>query len=467
MKLIKKVFIFGVIILSQILLNAEAAPKCGGNPGGNDPACWTSQKETCKWTTIGTIYNCKKDHILCSDGYSNNNAWPCSGGRCDTHGGKGSKYGYFKKGNCSGLWCTNKPEPKPVVRYTCHYIDKYNNWTQCVNGVQIGKNPHWTTRSGTNCSNVSSTKSCPMATCIGSRPSGSHVCSGSDSGLSANTPWHKTDNCSTAGKCAYYYQCTGGNPPFGANWCAGDNTGLTSDVTWQQVSSCTSARKCEYTMAVGCGSANNGEYVSTADVKTAGTCPSGVTETNFVDNSGLPSGAGWTWNCTKANYVTSSCSAKKSGWCEISANGPFTSLDQACKYGSFHSVHLGSDGILKWTCGSGDTSSGVSYHIGSFDANDATVGLSVPHDGVPMTTSCFCQPSYEYSCADAGYTKDCSQHCGETNTHLRVPVKTDKACFPNQHLPVTEAEHPCPDQTIQCPPCGVNAGESSTINETN
>jgi tetratricopeptide (TPR) repeat protein len=304
--------------------------------------------------------------------------------------------------------------------------------------------------------------------CTGTRPIGSHVCSGSDSGLSVDTAWHKTDDCSTAGKCAYYYQCTGGNPPFGANWCAGDNTGLTSDVTWRQVFPCTSARKCEFTVPAGCGPADNGEYVSTAKLRTFSTCPSGATETNFVDNSGLASGAGWTWNCTKANYATSSCSAKKKGECEVSANGPFNSLSDACKYGAFHSVYLDGSGILRWTCGSGDSSPGSPiYHIGSFETNNAAFGVSVPHDHTPMSTSCFCKPSYVYSCVDGGYTKDCSKHCGETNSLIRTPVKTDTDCFPNEHLSVTEAEYNCPDQSVQCPPCGVNAGESGTINEAN
>jgi tetratricopeptide (TPR) repeat protein len=303
-------------------------------------------------------------------------------------------------------------------------------------------------------------------TCTGTRPIGSHVCSGSDSGLSVDTAWHKTDDCSTAGKCAYYYQCTG-NPPSGATVCTGDSTGLTSDITWRQVFPCTSARKCEFTVPAGCGPADNGEYVSTAKLRTFSTCPPGATETNFVDNSGLVSGAGWTWNCTKANYATSSCSAKKKGECEVSANGPFNSLSDACKYGAFHSVYL-DGGILKWTCGSGDGSSGSpTYHIGSFETNNAAFGAIVSPDQTPMSTSCFCKPSYVYSCVDGGYTKDCSKHCGETNSLIRTPVKTDTDCFPNEHLSVTEAEYNCPDQSVQCPPCGVNAGESGTINEVN
>jgi hypothetical protein len=429
MKLIKKVFIFGVIILSQILLNAEAAPKCGGNPGGNDPACWTSQKETCKWTTIGTIYHCKKDNILCSDGYSNNDAQSCSKGRCDTHGGKGSLYGYFKKGNCSGLWCTNKSEPKPVVRYTCHYIDKYNNWTQCVNGVQIGKNPHWTTRSGTNCSNVSSTKSCPMCT---------------------------------------------GTLPIAATKCPNADSNLTKDVAWHKVADCTGASKCSYTKKVDCGPKNNTNQ-TTLTSSSLGLCNAPGVVSNF-DDAMTEFDGDWTWGCVKSGYDSAQCLAHKFGSCAPTTNAPYNDKEKACKEGHINSVSL-NNGIFSWKCG---TNGGAS--LGSFvDSSQGAQGITL--NATPDTyapTDCQCTAGYTYYCSVQ--SANCTDKCGEMATEIHIPFKKETACFPTESSPISVTRDDyatnlvnhasgqpatCENKQVHCPPCGVNAGESGVINETN
>jgi hypothetical protein len=426
MKLIKKVFVFGVIIFSQILLNAEATPECGGNPGGNDPACWTSQKIVCQWETVGTIYNCMYDNVLCSDGYSNNNAQSCSEGRCDEHGGVGSVYGYFKQGNC-GIWCTNSSEPDPGSSYTCHYIDEYTSWTQCVNGVQIGENPHWATKSGTDCENAPSTRRCPFR-CLG------HL-------------------------------------DFDEKECPDTESDLTKDTIWHRVTNCTGASKCAYTKKAKCGSANEGEY-ETLTATNPNLCGAGFTANNFNDSQAELDGK-WTWQCSKAGYDAVGCFARKKGECPPIPNPPYNLTDDACGYGKINRVSL-SDGIFTWYCGTG----GEDLSPGSFREVPSAGTVINVSDEFASSTQCTCTAGYTYSC-QVTVPADCSNHCDEMATEIRTPFKKETACFPNEGdlIPVTREDYAdnhasgqpatCENKQVQCPPCGVNAGGSGTVNETN
>ncbi len=90
-----------------------------------------------------------------------------------------------------------------------------------------------------------------LAVCTGTRGVGSYICPGSSTGLVSSASWHQTDkdDCSTAGKCAWYYECFGTKPSAPTvHVCPGDDAGLTSNLSWKKVSSCTYARKCEYTI---------------------------------------------------------------------------------------------------------------------------------------------------------------------------------------------------------------------------
>jgi hypothetical protein len=64
-------------------------------------------------------------------------------------------------------------------------------------------------------------------------------------------------------------------------------------------------------------------------------------------------------------------------------------------------------------------------------------------------------------------------------TEIHTPFKKETACFPMEgdFIHVTREDYAdnhasgqpatCENKQVHCPPCGVNAGESSTINETN
>ena len=432
MKTIKIVFILIITIFLQVSIGVEAAPKCGGgNPNGSDPACWTSETEPCRWRSIGTIYSCNNDGVLCSDGWTNSNAGPCPG-TCDSHGGQGSRYGEFKKGNC-GLWCTNDPEPGPVKKDTCYYIDKYDDWTECVSGVQVGTKPHWTSRSGKNCSNASATKSCPMPVCTGIVPTGGIKCSGDEVGLTVDIPWQKA---------------TGG---------------------------CTSARKCEYVMSPECGSANEESYKRTSELTLPDIrCAAENVMSNWLDQSefATASGIAWTWKCNRSSLDVD-CLAYKMGECvdPDPTVGPYNSRNDACRFGAFNSVRLGTDDILRWQCGTGTSAK----HIGSFISNDSGSGALVavdyygPREG---GVECQCTPSYQYECiATNAYVNNetCINRCGENIVQIYQAVKKDETCFINEPaILIGKAEYfdevksTCHNESVLCPPCGTQEGEGGS-----
>ena len=146
--------------------------------------------------------------------------------------------------------------------------------------------------------------------CTGSVLAGHTICPGDDTGLSSDMPWLKvgpTDVSCTAGrKCEYYgssFSCTG-SVPAGYTMCSGDDAGLSGSLIWLNAgttsSSCTAARKCEYYGSSGGG----GGGFSCIDPPPAGAeyCPG--------DDSGLSSNLSW-------KQVTSCTSSRK---CEYTWN---------------------------------------------------------------------------------------------------------------------------------------------------
>ncbi|MDI6720851.1 MAG: hypothetical protein QMD85_00570, partial [Candidatus Aenigmarchaeota archaeon] len=103
---------------------------------------------------------------------------------------------------------------------------------------------------------------CIQNICTGTTPSNAALCSGDDSGLTADTAKTLASSCGTA-KCEYtcssgYYKsgtscvayaCTG-TTPSNAALCSGDDSGLTADTAKTLASSCGTA-KCEYTCSSG------------------------------------------------------------------------------------------------------------------------------------------------------------------------------------------------------------------------
>ena len=126
--------------------------------------------ELCTWTTNTSkiIKWCKRDVTLsngshlgwyhCIVGFDDSIHDSCSNCAYDT-----SFYSYMSDNSCGGLHCNNLGSPVDYVRYTCHYIDKYNDWTSCIGGVSVGTNPHWTTIQGTSCNDVPNVKVCSIS----------------------------------------------------------------------------------------------------------------------------------------------------------------------------------------------------------------------------------------------------------------------------------------------------------------
>ncbi len=291
------------------------------------------------------------------------------------------------------------------------------------------------------------------------------------------------------------YICTGLLSP-GSNVCPGTNTGLTADTPWHKVSNCTGASKCAYTKKAECGPANGGKYHSEADLKNTGLCQSGFTPsafteepTEFSDTQGNFSGR-WAWTCSKSGYDTSdTCSATKYGQCnDAPTTAPYTSLNGqngACRFGHFNSVSVDNNGVFRWTCGTNSYTGVNTRHIGSFNSSDTSTGNAVPADSYEPVTggnnNCQCTADYKYYCQSAGY--NCTNKCGQNVEEVYYAYKEDKHCFPNENtrIMITQEEYnnqpisshganqpsTCTNKPVTCPPCGVGGGGSDTINETN
>jgi len=101
----------------------------------------------------------------------------------------------------------------------------------------------------------------PTYSCAGTTPSNATLCSGDDTGLTANVNKTLVASCSTP-KCEYAcnpgftysggtcvqsagFSCTG-TVPYNAPLCSGDDTGLTANTARTTVISCTTGAKCEH-----------------------------------------------------------------------------------------------------------------------------------------------------------------------------------------------------------------------------
>ncbi len=290
-------------------------------------------------------------------------------------------------------------------------------------------------------------------------------------------------------------QCTG-TLPAGAKICPGTNTGLTANTPWHKVADCAGATKCAYTKKAECGSANGGKYHLEVELKNAGLCQSGFTPsafteepTEFSDDQGNFFGK-WVWTCSKSGYDTSNeCLATKYGQCnDAPTNVPYANLNGqngACRFGHFNSVSVDSNGVFRWTCGTNSYTGLNTRHIGSFNSSDAGAGSVVFADNYEPVTggsnNCQCTAQYKYYCQSAGY--NCTNKCGQNVEEIYYAYKEDKHCFPNEdtRIMVTQEEYnnqpisshganqptACTNKPVTCPPCGAGGGGSDTINETN
>ncbi len=213
----KKITTIAFLIICVIFLaqTVNAAPKCGSNPSGWDPACWTDVLgwNLCTWPSVGEIHKCALlsgtgGTILCSHGwFSNANAPLCSAGTCNLNGGVGVWYSRFVRNTCTGsVVCVNDTAVSNywssfVSGHSCHYISGYSSWTSCSGGMRVGSSPIWATTPGTSCSNASNVQTC--TTCV---PSLWGACVGACSSIGSQSrtcwlngvPYTATQNCPTA-----------------------------------------------------------------------------------------------------------------------------------------------------------------------------------------------------------------------------------------------------------------------------
>jgi hypothetical protein len=184
----------------------------------------------------------------------------------------------------------------------------------------------------------------------------------------------------------------------------------------------------------------------------------------------------WTWNCVKSGYDSASCLAHKFGSCAPTTSAPYDDKNDACQEGHINSVSL-NNGTFSWKCGTNGGASLGSFVDISQNAQGTTINAT---SDTYAPTDCQCTAGYTYYCQIA--PANCSDHCGEMATEIHTPFKKETACFPNEgdFIPVTReyyasklAKHGpgepdvCENKQVQCPPCGVNPGESGTVNETN
>ncbi len=325
--------------------------------------------------------------------------------------------------------------------------------------------------------------------CTGSLPAGAKQCSDTNTGLTADTPWERVDNCSNVGsaKCKYEFQCSDGDPnrqpPNGAQWCPGDSHGLTVRTNWHEVSTCTTADKCEYYFAPECGPANRHSFSTETQVTQAGLCEANNTASS-IDSSQLEVGGPWTWTCSRSGH-TINCEAYQIGQCSSNTGGDVT-MSNACTVGKINSINF-NGGTLNWSCGTIDADPPVAQSLlynkqpiqgYNFDINAMISDSVAKHTD---NLKCACSPRYVYTCPVTTQA-DCSNHCDSSVEEVHTPFKRDVHCFmgkstgyfttkqdyashPSQHAsgePTT-----CTNKSVTCPPCGASGGGSDTINETN
>ena len=239
------------------------------------------------------------------------------------------------------------------------------------------------------------------------------------------------------------------------------------------------SRSCNDFACPECGSANEESYERTSELTLPDIrCATENIMSNWLDQSEFATAPGiaWTWRCNR-NSLDVPCLAYKMGECvdPDPTVGPYNSRNDACRFGAFNSVRLGTDDILRWQCGTGTSAK----HIGSFISNDSGSGALVavdyygPREG---GVECQCTPSYQYECiATNAYVNNetCINRCGENIVQIYQAVKTDTACFPNEALPTDKAEYLqekgviCSNESVSCPPCGTQEGEGGSHHESN
>ncbi len=315
--------------------------------------------------------------------------------------------------------------------------------------------------------------------CTGTLPAGAKVCSGTNTGLTADTPWGRVDNCANVGnvKCKYEFQCSNGssNPPFKATWCPGDDHGLTSRTNWHEVSACTTVDKCEYYFKPECGPANKHSFSTQTQVEQAGLCETNNTASS-IDSSELEVGGPWKWTCSRSGQTTN-CEAYQIGQCNSNHNS--LSLNSACTAGKINSIYF--DGTtLTWTCGTLTNGQPANPPLTLLYNNTTIPGYNFTHSTVTDSTEkhssgadCSCTPQYQYSCVSQGY--NCNNKCGQNVEEVYQAYKEDIHCFSenSQPIPITQQEYnshnstTCTNKPVTCPPCGASGGGSDMINETN
>jgi len=283
---------------------------------------------------------------------------------------------------------------------------------------------------------------------------------------SSESRWYSF-SCTTPATCT-------GSLPIGATKCPNADSNLTENVAWHKVADCSGASKCSYTRKVDCGPKNNTNQ-TTLTSSSSGLCKAPGVVHNFDDKMTEFDGD-WTWNCVKSGYDSASCLAYKFGSCAPTTSAPYDDKNDACQEGHINSVSL-NNGTFSWKCGTNGGASLGSFVDISQNAQGTTINAT---SDTYAPTDCQCTAGYTYYCQIA--PANCSNHCGEMATEIHAPFKKETACFPNEgdFIHVTRENYAdnvikhapgepdvCENKQVQCPPCGVNPGESGTINETN
>lgn len=294
----------------------------------------------------------------------------------------------------------------------------------------------------------------------------------------------------SGGSCGHWTACPTcpSTPPCSPSWGEyGDCSEICGPGTHSRSNGCgaTQSQACTNGPCPVCGTANRDSYDTTAEVTSANRCATHNTFSNWVDNSGLASDGGkaWTWVCNRTN-IPINCLSYKNGKCEYDvvdspANPPYTTRDEACRFGTLNSVCLVGAGqvgneILRWKCGTGETSK----EVGSFSSNQTTGGGVVPVDYYGPRTGgvgCQCTPVYDYTCdPTTTFTGSCNNNCGGSITQVHQAHKKDTTCFTgepkvaigrDEYLAGTQKH--CTSKEVDCAACGTQDSEGGVYHETN
>jgi|GEM_PF-3518772 len=237
-------------------------------------------------TTRTLVATCSGDATKCE--YTCNAGYKVSGNACEVYSCTGPAFG-ANASTCGGLNATGLTGDTNRTLVAACSNDPTNCEYVCNSGYAL---------SGGVCVAVT-------YSCTGTTPTNATICTGDDTGLTANTPKTVVASCTTGNKCehtcnsgytlsagvcvAVTYSCTG-TTPSNATICSGDDTDLTANTAKTSVNYCTNT-KCEY-------------RCNTGYVLVGGSCVSGklvfVSSAAMTGNLGGVSGA--TTECqTEAN----------------------------------------------------------------------------------------------------------------------------------------------------------------------